>query len=311
MGRRLHFWTAVVLLSALLSTGCLFRSRKVPQRVVLAANRTATLDELVAFMNAEAAKVQTLNATVDIDTSVGGSKKGKVTDFKQIRGYILVRKPEMLRMIGLFPVVRNRAFDMVSDAQGFKLYIPSKNRFYTGPAEVTHPSDNTLENLRPQVIYDALLIHPIDPKTELAVLEQSAEIVNDIKTKKIEESPTYVVDVIRKGDKGWYLTRKVIFSRADLLPHRQLIYDLAGNLVTEAKYEAYKDFNGVQFPTDIDIWRPKEEYSIGITVVKLTLNEQLSNDQFALEQPPGAQVIRLDSNGNNNSQPSPGGGEKK
>lgn len=312
MGRRIHIWTAVVLLSALLSTGCLFRSRKVPQRVVLAANRTATLDELITSINTEAAKVRSLNATVDIDTSVGGSKKGKVTDFKQIRGYILVRKPDMLRMIGLFPVVRNRAFDMVSDAHGFKLYLPSKNRFYTGPAEVVHPSDNTLENLRPQVIYDALLIPSINPQNEIAVLEQSAEIVNDVKTKKIEESPTYVVDVIRKGEKGWYLSHKVIFSRADLLPHRQLIYDLAGNLVTEAKYEAYKEFNGVQFPTDIDIWRPKEEYSIGIAVVKLTLNEQLNNDQFALEQPPGAQVIRLDSNGNsNNSQPSPGGGEKK
>ena len=309
MVRRTHFWTAVVLLSAILSTGCLFRSRKVPQRVVLAAGRTATLDDLIAYMNSEGAKVQSLNATVDIDTSVGGSKKGKVTDFKQIRGYILVRKPDRLRMIGLYPIVRNRAFDMVSDAQGFKLYIPAKNTFYVGPAEVIHPSANMLENLRPQVIYDALLIHPVDPKTELAVLEQSAEIVNDVKTKKIEESPTYVVDVIRKGDKGWYLSRKVIFSRADLLPHRQLIYDREGNLVTEAKYEAYKEFNGVQFPNDIDIWRPKEEYSIGITVVKLTINEQLSNDQFALEQPPGAQVVRLDSNGSS-SQPSPGGGEK-
>ena len=85
----------------------------------------------------------------------------------------------------------------------------------------------------------------------------------------------------------------MIFSRADLLPHRQLIYDEQGNLVTEAKYESYKDFNGIQFPTDIDIWRPKEEYSIGITVVKLTINEPLTDDQFALTQPPGSQLVDL------------------
>jgi len=309
MGRRTHLWTAAVLLSALFSSGCLFRSRHVPQRVVLAANLSATLQQLIDYNNSLASKIQTLNATVDIDTSVGGSKKGKVTDYKQIRGYILVRKPEMLRMIGLFPVVRNRAFDMVSDAKGFKLFIPAKNKFIVGPSEVTHPSTNALENLRPQVIYEALLIPPVDPQNEIAVLEQSAEIVNDVKTKRIEESPTYVVDVIHKGEKGWYLSRKIIFSRADLLPHRQLIYDAAGNLVTEAKYEAYKEFNGVQFPTDIDIWRPKEEYSIGITVVKLTMNEPLNNDQFALEQPPGAQVVRLDAN--NNGQPLPGGDAEK
>src|SRR4051812_17836195 len=224
MVRRTHIWTAVVLFSVLLSTGCLFRSRKVPQRVLLAANRSATVQELIEYINSQAAKTQTLNATVDIDTSVGGSKKGKVTDYKQIRGYILVRKPDMLRMIGLFPVVRNRAFDMVSDARGFKLYIPAKSKFIVGPSEVIHPSTNALENLRPQVIYNALLLRAVDPQNEIAILEQSAEIVNDVKTKRIEESPTYIVDVIHKGDRGWYLSRKVIFSRADLLPHRQLIY---------------------------------------------------------------------------------------
>ena len=301
MVRRTHIWTAVILLSALGSTGCLFRTRKVPQRVVLAANRTATLEQLVASMNEQASKIKTLNATVDIDTSVGGSQKGKVTEYQQIRGYILLRKPEMLRMIGLFPVVRNRAFDMVSDASGFKLSIPSKNKFIVGPPEVTHPSSNALENLRPQVIYNALLIPAVNPQDEIAVLEQSAEVVNDVKKKRTEESPTYVVDIIEKGQYGWFLSRKVIFSRADLLAHRQLIYDRDGNMVTEARYEKYQEFNGVQFPTDIDIWRPKEEYSIGISVVKLTINEALTDEQFALAQPPGSQLQRLDANGNSNT----------
>jgi outer membrane lipoprotein-sorting protein len=301
MVRRLHRGTAVVLLSLAFSTGCLFHTRKVPQRIVLAANRSATLQQLVQYMNDQAAQIKTLNATVDIDTSVGGSKKGKVTQFQQIRGYILLRKPDRLRMIGLFPVVRNRAFDMVSDADGFMLSIPAKNKFIVGPPEVTHPSSNALENLRPQVIYNALLIPAVNPQNEIAVLEQSAEVVTDAKKKKIEESPTYVVDVIRKGEYGWFLTRKLIFSRTDLLPHRQLIYDREGNMVTEARYEKYQDFNGIQFPTDIDIWRPKEEYSIGISVVKLTVNAPLTDEQFSLAQPPGSQLERLDSNGSNNT----------
>ena len=68
---------------------------------------------------------------------MGGEKKGKVTDYQEIRGYILVRKPDMLRMIGLFPIVRNTAFDMVSDGDRFKLSVPAKNKFYVGSAEVT------------------------------------------------------------------------------------------------------------------------------------------------------------------------------
>ena len=67
-----------------------------------------------------------------------GRKKARSRSIEEIRGYILVRKPDMLRMIGLFPIVRNTAFDMVSDGDRFKLSIPAKNKFYVGSAEVIH-----------------------------------------------------------------------------------------------------------------------------------------------------------------------------
>jgi hypothetical protein len=38
----------------------------------------------------------------------------------------------MLRMKGLMPVVRNTAFDMVSDGQEFKIWIPPTNKFVMG-----------------------------------------------------------------------------------------------------------------------------------------------------------------------------------
>ena len=310
MMRRTSIWLAGTLLLVLTSGGCLFRSHRVPTQTTISNIRSATLQELVNTVNTQAAAIKTLNATVDIDTSVGGAKKGKVTDYQEIRGYILVRKPAQLRMIGLFPVVRNRAFDMVSDTNGFKLYIPPKNKFVVGPLEVTTPSANPLENLRPNVIYDALLLRAVDPNNEIAVLENSSDLVIDAKTKNQVAYPTYVMDVITKGTAGWYLSRKVIFSRADLMPHRQLIYDRLGNLVTEAKYDDYKDFNGVQFPTNIDVHRPSEEYTIGINVLKLTLNEPLKDDQFALSQPPGSQLVRLDANANPKETPG-GDGEKR
>src|SRR5918911_3367451 len=106
----------LVLIPALVPlTGCLWRSHSVKRTSVPVANlREATRDQLVNSVNSESAKIQTLNATVDIAASVGGEKKGKVTDYTDIKGYLLVREPNMLRMIGLFPVVRNKAFDMVS-----------------------------------------------------------------------------------------------------------------------------------------------------------------------------------------------------
>ncbi len=293
-------------------TGCLFRTRKVERAATPSVVQDASAQELISRINEGAAQIQTLNATVDIDTEVGGPKKGKATEYQQIRGYILVRKPAMLRMIGLFPLVRNRAFDMVSDGQTFKLWIPVKDKFYTGRNDIIHPSKQPLENLRPQHIFDALLLHPVDAQNEVAVLESTSERLPDEKTKKQVEQPEYTVIVVRRGENGWFLSRKIIFNRTDLLPHRQIVYDRLGNVATDARYENFKDFNGTHFPAQITINRPQEEYSITLAVIKLTVNQPLTNDQFDLPQPPGAQVVRMDTppeqraaDGNGGQQSSP------
>lgn len=294
MGNRFRSQILALLLLAVPLTGCLFRSRKVERIVTSAPPKTATQQDLIDYLNTQAARIQSMQATVDIDTSVGGIKKGKVTDYQQIRGYVLARKPAMLRMIGLLPIVRNRAFDMVSDGNEFKLWIPPKNRFIVGRNDV--PSNNTdqpLENLRPQQIYEAVLLPGVDPKNEIAVMENDFEIVTDAKGHKVQQAD-YVIEVIRKSGHGWFLARKVVFSRTDLLPHRQYIYDQDGNLTTDVRYEAYKDYNGMNFPSQIEIWRPQEEYDITLTMVKLEINQSLPDDKFALEQPPGAEVVHLD-----------------
>ena len=284
----------LVLLAAFPLAGCLFRSRRVERQLSTAPLKSASQGELIDYVNAQAARIKSLQATVDIDTSVGGVKKGKVTDYQQIRGYILARKPAMLRMIGLMPIVRNRAFDMVSDGRDFKLWIPPKNRFVVGRNDIeSHNVQQPLENLRPQHIYDALILREIDPQNEIAVMQSSFEIVTDAKHHQVQQAD-YEIEVIRKGDRGWFLSRKIIFSRTDLLPHRQLVFDQDGNLATDSRYEGYKDYDGVNFPVQIEIWRPQEEYDITLTIVKLQLNEPLPDDKFALEQPAGAQVVHLD-----------------
>jgi outer membrane lipoprotein-sorting protein len=286
----------LVLLLLLVSSlsGCLFRSRKVERTVSTTPLQTATQEQLIARMNADAAKLQTMNATVDINTTVGGAKKGKITEYKEIRGYVLARKPAMLRMIGLFPVVRNRAFDMVSDGRQFRLLIPALNKFIMGRNDVIRPSEQPLENLRPQHIYDALLLRQIEPQNEIAVLEAGTQPVVDPETHKQLEQPNYILDVVRRGDRGWFLSRKIYIDRSDLLPDRQVVYDSNGNVASDARYADFKEINGVLFPNLIEIWRPQEEYRITLRMVKLTLNQPLTDDQFTLEQPSGAQVVRLD-----------------
>jgi outer membrane lipoprotein-sorting protein len=300
-----RYWAIVPLILALLSGGCLFRSHKIERQYLAVPLRTSNQAELLAYIDSEADKIQSMQATVDIDTSVGGEKKGTVTDYEEIRGYILARKPSMLRMIGLLPVVRTHAFDMVSDGDSFKLWIPPKNRFVVGQNNVeTHNTQHPLENLRPAAIYDALLLQRIDPKSEVAVLENGTEMVAD-KNKHQHQQDAYLIDVIRHDIHGWSLARKITFSRTDLLPHRQIFYNEDGSVATDAKYEDYKDYNGVNFPSQIEIIRVQEEYDITLNIVKLDLNQAISDDQFVLEQPPNADVVRLGESGGGGAGMSP------
>jgi hypothetical protein len=78
------------------------------------------------------------------------------------------------------------------------------------------------------------------------------------------------------------------------MPHEQYIYDRQGRLVTYARYENFANKAGVMFPGIISIQRPIEGYSITISIVKLDVNVPLTDDQFVLTQPPGSQLVNLD-----------------
>src|SRR5690348_7279746 len=168
----------LVLCVAFPLSGCLFRTRKVDQNISPVNLKTATKQELVDYINKQAAQIQTMKATVDIDTAVGGARKGKVTEYKEISGFIIARKPAMLRMVGLMPVIKTTLFDMVSNGEQFQVSIPPKNRFVVGSNNVLIPNpQQPLENLRPQIIYDSLLLRRIDPQKETVVMEDSVEPV--------------------------------------------------------------------------------------------------------------------------------------
>jgi hypothetical protein len=311
------FWALTSLLAVLSTTGCVFRTRPVEETYSKAPLRESTQSALIDSINQQAAKIQSLKATVDIDTSAGGVKKGHVTDYKEIRGYVLARQPAMLHMIGLLPIVRTTAFDMVSNGQEFKLWIPPKNRFVVGRNDVqTHNADQPMENLRPQDIYEALLVRPVDPdpEREIAVLENGYEILHDSKGHRVLQED-YELIVVRcltncssskKSEQGWGLSRKIVFGRIDLQPHRQYIYDEHAKLVTDARYANYKEYDGVSFPSRIEIFRPQEEYDITLNMLKLDINLPLKDDQFALEQPPGAELVDLNQPSSRAAAPPPG-----
>ena len=64
--------------------------------------------------------------------------------------------------------------------------------------------------------------------------------------------------------------------------------------MTDVHYQDHKDYTGTTFPSTIEIERPRENYDITLSIIKLEINKALADDQFALEQPAGADVVHLD-----------------
>ena len=269
-------------------------THKVQQSKLPLVLREAEADQLVQRINKVSDSIQTLNASVDFQASVGGATQGKVTDYTSLSGIILLRKPSAVHVLGLVPVLRTRAFELASDGKTFQLYIPSQNKLIEGANTVTTPSAKPLENLRPGVFFDALIPQRIAPD-ELVTLTKSNLLHEDPVTHLSSTVPEYALTVVRRKQNSQELIpeRVIHFSRVDLMPFQEDSYGTTGAIETEAVFGTFQDFGGVQYPKTVTIRRPLEEYQIVITIEKLTLNAPLTDAQFELKVPDGVQVQRL------------------
>jgi len=288
------FWFQAIALCLPVLTGCLSHTRKLQQPEMPSVVESADVQELVSNINKQYDAIQSLNATVEFKASVGGAQKGKVTDYTSVRGFILLRKPEMLRVLGLLPVLNTRAFDLASDGSTFKLWIPHENKAIIGSNAVSKPSAKPLENMRPYVFFDSLLIHGIG-SDELLSLTTDTKTVLDPKHKQLMLQPEYDLGVFRKEANSNILVpvRVIHVGREDLLPSGEDIYDKDGNIQTQAVYGPYESFGDFRYPGSITIKRPLEEYQIVITFQKVTVNQPLPDNQFELKIPNGTQIQNL------------------
>jgi hypothetical protein len=236
---------------------------------------------------------------VDFQATTGGARQGKETDITPFHGYILLRKPAMLHVIALLPVVRTRAFELTSDGTTFKLVIPPRSRAIVGSNKVTKPSANTLENLRPDIFLDSVLVKSIEPE-RLVYLTSTSETQRQ--GKKLVETPEYDLHIGEEDPQATDSlkvhvlkpTRVIRFSRLTLLPIGQDIYGEDGGVETHVEYGPYKQFGTAHMPSSIVIERPREAYRITISVQNVLINQPpLADKQFALKIPSDYKVQTL------------------
>jgi hypothetical protein len=280
-----------VLSLLLLLTGCslLPTTRKLPVPKAPSIMQTVTPEELVARLNKRWDAITTLTAKVEFRASVAKSKEGVATDYPSVEGHILIRKPEMLRVVG--QMIGIRVFDMASVAKCFTLSIPHNDKVIKGCGSSKKKSKNTWENLRPGFFFDAMMVRGLEPDDLYSVVADS-ETVEDAARKHLFTVPEYILSISRRKPGSPQLTpvRVVTFRRDNLLPYQQDLYDSEGNLETEVIYGAYQDFEGSPYPSTVTIKRPLEEIQIVLTIEDVKENQTLPNDQFVVPIPEGSKV---------------------
>lgn len=291
---------------AFVASGCPVSTKTKVKPAEIRVAKDASEAELVASYNHTVAAISSLNATVEMVPTAGSAYSGVIEQYHQVNGFILAQRPDDIRVIGQAPVLSKNVFDMTSDGKTFRIYIPSKNQFITGPANISRETKKPIENLRPQHLLDALLWPEIHADTHKLFEEFDDNAAR-----------YYIITVVRDGATP-SIDRKLWFDRADLNLARIEVFGEAGRILSDIHLSDWQsaaasaaaapnaaaaaastapDSAAPQYPRHIVIHRPHDDYQLEIRITKLALNETISADRFELKQPAGAELVQLDEHG--------------
>jgi hypothetical protein len=284
------FWMAFLAAVVVSAAGCAANEKTAtrPAGTPVPA-QTATKQQLIAAYNQQANAIHSINGSVSMKLTAGTAYSGVFKQYHEVNGFLLAQEPASIRVIGQAPIVGTNIFDMVSDGETFHIFIPSKNKFLVGPANLQRESAKPIENLRPQHLTEAIFWTPI-PDDSPVLFEADEE----------PGARYYVLTLLRAAGDGaaaggsstdWKIVRKVWFDRADLSVARLQVYNAAGDVTADVRYSQWDNFGDTRFAREIALTRPGEDYGLRITIKKLTANQPVPADRFVLQQPPGTELV--------------------
>lgn len=300
----------LLTLSLLAASGCktLFgdiAKQQVSVPPLLKPLRDATTAQLIAEINRVAA-VRSLRGKVDIqfqDTSF--SESGIADKYRTAEGSVIVQRPGQvyLEINGPFGVEIAR---MTSDGQHFRVAVlkgdEKYKRFVKGTNNAKYQTFemgngaasknkekmseqravSALSNLRPQHLTDALLVNPIQPRSESGFLytqsefyeEESQPAIGDKrertnKTGRVVRGYYFLDEIVPSADGSAHLARRFWFDRVnDVRFARMQTFDESGDLVTDVTYNDTKGFGEgarLTLPSRIELSRPHDGYKLALT----------------------------------------------
>lgn len=302
--RRLRLLACLLLVAA---SGCL--SRNVDIVPYLAPATTPTLGTLVSEINQFQA-VRSLVLRVDLQfETVEAVEQGRGRQYRTAQGRLLLARPASIRLNIEAPILSADIAEMASNGARFQLLIhPAEYRaliegtngarYETEVEKLNDDPDlkkaGPLVNIRPQHFTEAFLLSPIDEAGgDLALLNEERAVEPDRrpgakKDARVRKSYS-IVTTGKRGEAA--VTHRYWFDRTgEPRLTRQQVYDREGALIANITYAGYlppDPETGVQLPSRVRIERPREDYTLSLTVKPdgVQVNRELPESAFVITPP--------------------------
>ena len=299
LGRRARIrFPAAMLLPVLLSFwGCGIKTQvKVPVAPKIAAARTATLDELLASLREAGSGITSLrSSSIKVSLTTGRIESGRLEEYRSAPGYILLRRPDSLRLNIQNPITKTTILALVSVGDGFEIWSPRDNKMFVGrnsarEFEVEGGGETPAFTARPIHIFDAVLPQPLS-------LEAAGRRI--FMTEEQDASAKYyVLTVLQEtGSPAMRALRRIWIERSELAVVKEEAFNDAGQVSSIVTYARLARYDSHSLPDFIRIDRPLDGYSLDMQFRDWVVNPDLPDASFVLELPPEAQRVVLKEKG--------------
>lgn len=312
--------TALILIASFVFTiSSCGVSDKVTAPRLLQPLKEATTEQLISEVN-RIAEIKSLRGKVGIqfeDSSF--AELGLVEKYRTAAGTVIVQRPEKINLKIQVPFFGTNVAEMTSDGEHFRVavlqgdtkyrkFIKGTNNAAYSTLKVDENKDekkkseqktvSVLSNVRPQHFTDALLLKPIQPKSETGFFYIQSEFFNDelenpddAKNKKRVLRGYYLLEELKaKDDNTLKVTRRFWFDRVnEIRLARVQTYDERDEIVSDVTYGIQAVFgeNGtIKMPTTVGVLRLKEKYKLTFKYdepAEVLVNEDYPVEAFLLE----------------------------
>jgi outer membrane lipoprotein-sorting protein len=284
---------ALVLLILGASPACsVKRTVKVSVPTKILQAKTATFDELLALLKSYSDRLSALSSTtLRVSFTSGKVESGKLQEYRSAPGYVLLKRPNSLRLNVQNPLTKTSIIELASTGDEFSLWYPRDNKYFVGRNSanefVVEGSENSPAfSARPAHIYEALIPQMIaldEPRARIS-LEEDQDAA----------AKYYVLSIFQDvGQKQLRPQRRLWIERSELVVVKQQTFHDDGSIASLIQYSSFTPVDGLLLPLSIHIERPSDGYVLDMQFKSWRVNPEMPSAAFVLSPPAGAQRVVL------------------